>query len=319
VEDEIQLGLQAWCRASAERVLASLWESEVAQLCGQRWRPKAGIQVARAGACRSDITLAGRRVRIRRPRVRSRDGREIELTTYRFVSTRDVLDRDAIAAITSSGCIGSAPVSGDAMTRRFLGSVAADLRAALTEPRPELRACLILGHVAFREHGVLVALGLAPGGAGGIVGLQPGSSDNSHALARLLDDVSERTGHPPRLLVIGENPPLEAAARQRFGPSAPVYRCPIEKRRRVVGLLPAALQPAALQELRAAYQIGAEARAKRTLQALARGWARQHPKAAVALRDGLADTLTLHRLGAVSKRRRRTSVGPARPRPSARS
>ena len=45
VEEEIQLGLEGWCRDAAERVLADLWESEVAQLCGQRWRPKAGIQV----------------------------------------------------------------------------------------------------------------------------------------------------------------------------------------------------------------------------------------------------------------------------------
>jgi transposase-like protein len=118
--------------------------------------------------------------------------------------------------------------------------------------------------------------------------------------------------------VVGEDPALEAAARQHFGPSVPVYRCRIERRRRVVGLLPAASQPGALQELRAAYQIGTEARARQALQTLARGWARQHPEAAEALRDGLADTLTLHRLGAVSKRRPRPSAEPRRPRARAR-
>jgi hypothetical protein len=323
VEEEIQLGLEGWCRDAAERVLADLWESEVAQLCGQRWRPKAGVRVARAGACLSDITLAGRRVQVRRPRVRSRDGREIELATYRFVSSRDVLDRGAIAAITSHVCVGSTPASGDAITRRFLGSVAADLRAALTEPSPEFRAGLILGQLTFREHGVLVALGLAPGGTRRVLALQPGSSDNTSALAALFQDTSHRTRHPPGLLVLGEDPPLEAAARQHFGASVPVYRCPIEKRRRVVGLLPAASQPAALQELRAAYRIGAEgigaeARARRALQTLARGWARQHPEAAEALRDGLADTLTLHRLAAISKRGLRPSAERQRPRPRAR-
>jgi hypothetical protein len=315
VEDEIQLGLEQWCRSSAERVLASLWETEVARLCGQRWRPKAGIKVARAGACLSDVTLAGRRVRVRRPRVRSRDGREIELSTFRFLRARDVLDRDAIAAITSSVCLGSTPASGDAITRRFLDSVAADLRAALTEPSPGFHTCLILGHVAFREHGVLVALGLTASGTIRLLALQPGSSDNGPALATLLRDVARRTAHDaPELLIVGEDPPLEAAGRRHFGASVPIYRCPIEKRRRVVGLLPATLQAVALQELRAAYQIGAEARARRTLQTLARGWARQYPGAAETLRDGLAETLTLHRLGAASKRRRRASVEPMRPR-----
>lgn len=317
VEEEIQLGLEAWCREAAEPVLAELWESDVAQLCGERWRPKAGIRVARAGACISDITLAGRRVRVRRPRVRSHDGREIELATYRFVSRRDVLDREAIAAVTFSVCVGSAPGGSDAITRRFLGSVAGDLRAALTKPSPEFSACLILGHAAFREHRVLVALGLGPDGARRPLGLEPGSSENAAALAALLRDVGHRSARrPPALLALGEDPLLEAAARRHFGASVPVYRCPIEKRRRVVGLLPGASQPGALAKLRAAYQIGAEARARQALQSLARGWARQHPEAALALRDGLAETLTLHRLGAITKRR--PSAETLRPRPRAR-
>jgi hypothetical protein len=317
VEEAIEHGLDDSCRDAALRVLASMWEGDVTQLCGPRWRPKQGVRVARAGACRSDVTLAGRRIQVKRPRVRSED-REIELPTYRFVSARDVLDRKAIAAVVASVCGVGTPAGGDAVTRRFLDSVAHELRSALSQPGPHFSSSLLLGGVTFRDHAVLVALGFAPGGASRLLALQAGSPENGSATAALLRDVSSRTdSRAPALLAVGEAPTLAAVARRAYT-SVPVYRCPTEKRRRVVALLPADLQAGALDALHAAYQLGSEPRARRALQTLARRWARAQPAAAGALRDGLAETLTLHRLRAAAPRRR-PSTEPRRPPPRPRA
>ncbi|MEN8184721.1 MAG: transposase [Myxococcota bacterium] len=304
----------SWCVETAGQVLSAMWEQDVAQLCGERWHPKTGARVARAGACSSDITLAGRRVRVRRPRVRSRDGREIELPTYRFVSRRDPLDAVGLDQVASAVSTGAAPETAprEAQPRRFLADLTRRLQTALAQPSWEYCPCLLLGELTFREHYQLIALGLTPDGGRRLLALRAGSAENPGAARALLEDLSDRSAplHAPELVIVGERPGLDAAVRRHF--EAPtVYRCPVEKRRRVIGLLPPEDQPGALRALRAAYQLESEARARRALEGLARSWAGAHSRAAQALRDGLGDTLTLHRLRGAS------GVRPRRPRPEA--
>ena len=117
--EEIEAGLIAWCAQAGRRVLQELWEADVEALCGQRWRPRPRSRVARAGWCYSEIAIGGERAKLRRPRVRSHKGREVELPSYRAAAERDLLDRDTVEAVVSAITTGSSPgnLGGDRIGR----------------------------------------------------------------------------------------------------------------------------------------------------------------------------------------------------------
>ena len=89
---------------------------------------------------------------------------------------------------------------------------------------------------------------------------------------------------------------LRKAIREHCGRAALVHRCQIHKARNVLEHLPDAMRPRIGRALEEAYALPDAALAERRLTQLAAGLERMHPGAA-ALREGLAETLTLQRLG----------------------
>jgi len=76
-----------------------MMEQDREGLCGPRWKRDSDRSAGRAGTTESKVTLGGRRVPIRRPRVRSRDGREMRLPSFAFAASRDPLDRHIMNAV----------------------------------------------------------------------------------------------------------------------------------------------------------------------------------------------------------------------------
>src|SRR5208282_4142456 len=64
-------------------------EAERAALCGARYLHIADRQALRAGHVASSLVLGGRRVAVSRPRVRSIEGHELRLPSWREWSARD--------------------------------------------------------------------------------------------------------------------------------------------------------------------------------------------------------------------------------------
>jgi transposase-like protein len=100
----------------------------------------------------------------------------------------------------------------------------------------------------------------------------------------------------PLLFVVDGAPALWKAIRAAC-PLAVLHRCQIHKRRNVLDHLPDAMRPSVRRALDEAYHLGDAALAERRLERLAAGLEATHPGAARSLREGLADTLTLQRLG----------------------
>src|ERR1022692_4210593 len=71
-------------------------EAERAALCGARYEHLADRQALRAGHVASSLVLGGRRVAVSRPRVRSVEGRELKLPSWREWSARDPLEARAL-------------------------------------------------------------------------------------------------------------------------------------------------------------------------------------------------------------------------------
>ena len=63
---------QALCIDAGRQVLGAMMEHERTVRCGPKWKPSEGREAERAGSTRSLIVLGGRKIEMKRLRLRSR-------------------------------------------------------------------------------------------------------------------------------------------------------------------------------------------------------------------------------------------------------
>ena len=145
----------------------------------------------------------------------------------------------------------------------------------------------------------VVALGITTEGVKVPLGLWEGSTENAAVATALLSDLVDRGLDVGQgvLCVLDGAKALSKAVRDVLGADTPVQRCVRHKERNVLDHLPERDRPALKRRLRAAWKLDDRAAALGRLQALADELARSHPGAAASLREGMAETLTVTRLG----------------------
>jgi putative transposase len=90
-------GLLALAVGTGLQVLEAMLAADVARLVGPKGRHNPDRAAVRHGSEPGQVTLGGRRVRIRRPRVRSADGtRELPVPTYQAFAPTELLDQLAL-------------------------------------------------------------------------------------------------------------------------------------------------------------------------------------------------------------------------------
>jgi hypothetical protein len=90
-------GLLAPAVGTGLQVLQAMLAEDVAWLVGPKGRHLPEWTAVRHGSEPGQVTLGGRRVRVRRPRVRTADGsREVALPTYQAFAATDLLDQLAV-------------------------------------------------------------------------------------------------------------------------------------------------------------------------------------------------------------------------------
>jgi putative transposase len=315
--EHLREGLLAASVAVGLEVMDELMAAEVSELAGPRGRHDRGRTAMRHGTERGAVTLGGRRLPIRRPRVRTADGSaEVPLATYGAFSGSDLL-ADGIVARMLAGlstrryAAGLEPVgaavearaagtSRSAVSRRFVAATSARLTELLSRPLDGQRFLVVyLDGFGMGEHLLVGALGVTADGTKVPLGVAEGTTENAAVVGALITDLRERglDASAGLLFVIDGGKALRAAIRQVFGTGVPVQRCRRHKERNVTEHLPEVERPLLLRRLRAAWAEPDPARAKGQLEAIARGLAHRRPGAAAALREGLAETLTVNRLG----------------------
>jgi putative transposase len=79
------------------QVLQAMLAEDIARLVGPKGRHNSERTAARHSSEPGQVTLGGRRVRVRRPRVRTVDGtRELAVPTYQAFAATDLLDQLAV-------------------------------------------------------------------------------------------------------------------------------------------------------------------------------------------------------------------------------
>jgi transposase-like protein len=299
---------------SGLQVLAAMLEEDRGQLCGERYSRSTDRSAYRFGHADGELALGGRRVRIDRPRVRSKQGHELQLPTWQHLAKEDPLDDRAteqmlIGVTTRKYRRSLEPLpeqveergtSKSAVSRRFVSRTKAQLSKWMKRDLSALALCvLMIDAIVLDEHAVLVAIGIDESGHKQVLGVHEGATENATACTALLTDLRERKLdlERPLLVVIDGAKALRKAVREVLGPQAVVQRCQIHKMRNVTEHLPERERKRVAARMRAAYQCAEAQRAKRLLKGLAKQLEMEHPSAAASLREGLEETLTVVELG----------------------
>ena len=77
------------------QVLQAMLEEDRTAIGGQRYQHQIERQASRAGTVPSEVVLGGRKVALRRPRVRVK-GEEVALPTFRAMASEDPLNRRVV-------------------------------------------------------------------------------------------------------------------------------------------------------------------------------------------------------------------------------
>jgi Transposase and inactivated derivatives len=115
----------------------------------------------------------------------------------------------------------------------------------------------------------------------------------------LLEDVVRRGIDTKRnyLFILDGSKALRSAVARVFGEDVKVQRCQMHKRRNVKGHLPLKHQSTIDARIKAAYNMSSYEEAKESLSLTVKYLDKINPSAANSLREGLEETLTIHKLG----------------------
>jgi putative transposase len=313
---EVQEGLLALAVGTGLQVMSAMMEADVIAVCGPKGRQDPARIASRHGYGAGSVSLGGRRVPVERPRMRGSDGSgELPVPSYELFSRTEVLGRMAMERMlaglsTRRYPAGLEPVgqrieqtatstSRSAVSRRFVAQTETALAQLLAADLSDLDlVALMVDGVHFGEHTCVVALGIGIDGTKHPLSLVEGSTENATLVTELIVGLRERglDVTRPILVVIDGSKALRRAVLDVF--DRPVIgRCQLHKIRNVEDRLPEKLRSVVASRMRRAYQADSAVAAEAELCALAAELDKTHPGAAASLREGMAETLTVLRLG----------------------
>jgi putative transposase len=297
-------------------VLAELMEDEVDEVVGPKGKQNPGRTAVRHGHEDGEVTRGGRRVAVKRPRVRTADGEaEMPLGTYEHFADRDPLSRLVLEQMLSGVSTrrfqrtrepvgedvdaGARSTSKSSVSRDFVAKTKENLMELMSRRLEDVRlAALMLDGIELKGHCCVVALGVDTEGVKHPLGLWDGSTENATVTRELLTNLVARGLDLEQgvLCIIDGGKALRKAINEVLG-RVPVQRCIRHKERNVLDHLPERDRPQVKARLRRAWADDDHDRALNQLQLLAGELERSHPGAAASLKEGLAETLTITRLG----------------------
>src|SRR3954453_23801780 len=281
-------GLLALAVATGLGVLTAMMDQDVTGLCGPKGRHDPQRTAVRHGSEAGSVTLGGRRVPVRRPRVRAANGGgELAVASYEQFSSTEILGRMAMERMLAKLSprryrVGLEPVGGpveakatstskSAVSRRFVQATEKALGELLAADLSGLDlVALMVDGVHFAGHLCVVALGIGIDGTKHPLGLVEGSTENTTLVTELIVDLRERgldTAKPIQAVLDGSKA-LRRAVLDVFD-HAVIARCQLHKIRNVEDKLPQKLRSVVAGRMRRAYHADSALAAEAELSALA--------------------------------------------------
>jgi transposase-like protein len=191
-------------------VLSSMLEEDVDEVVGSKGKWNRDRTAVRDGREEGSVTLGGRRVEVKHPRVRTADGEhEVPLQRYEYFADRDpmsrvVLERMLAGVSTRRYRRTQEPVGEEvevrarstskwAVSRTFVERTREALGELISRQLADLRlAVMMLDGLDLKGRMMIVALGITTEGVKVPLGLWEGSTENATVATALLSDLVER-------------------------------------------------------------------------------------------------------------------------------
>ena len=201
---ELREGLLALAVGTGLQVLDVLLEESVTALAGPKGRHDPDRTAVRHGHVGGSVTLGGRRVPVRRPRVPSADGAcELAVPAYEHFSSTEVLSclamEKMLAKVSTRRCrLGLEPVGAhvearaistprSAVSRRFVEATEHAFGELLADDLSELDlVALMIDGVHFGDHVCVVAMGIDMTGRKRLLSITEGDTENATVVKDLL-------------------------------------------------------------------------------------------------------------------------------------
>lgn len=287
-------------------VIRRVMEEEIQQKLG----PWGKQSVYRHGSQPGYVVYNGRKVSLERPRLRSREDREVPLSSYGAFQkngkmqqavarqlTRQCSTRDYQGAIDS--CLKGYGIKRSSVSRHWKAATAKEMEQLMQRPVPKDLLVLMIDSKFFGGDCLVAAIGLDLQGKKHVLGLWHGATENATVVKGLLEDLVARGLETERklLVVVDGAKALRKAVQLVFGEQAVVQRCRIHKLRNILDQLPKDKHGQVRWRLRMAWANKDVKMAEKELRKIAKSLEEAWPMAAASLLEGLEETLTVQRLG----------------------
>ena len=310
VMEELGVEFHAFATSAGVLVMKGLMEMEEKSLAGERRSRE--TEINRWGHDAGSVMVGGQKVTILRRRLRTREGKEVSLSSYgrfhqnddraravyeRLISGVSCRDYEQTIEAVADGY----GVTKSVVNREMVRATAKDL-AELCERELsglDIRVLVVDG-IRVGKSLLIVALGVDFTGQKHLLGFREGSTENERVCLDLLHDLRRRkldtTSHP-MLAVIDGSPALRSALDEFFNTTVEIHRCHQHKIRNVLGYLPKEYHREYERRMRAAWSMVEYDKSQKALRDVLRDLQRVNIQAAGSLEEGFEETLTLHRLG----------------------
>ena len=236
--------------------LAEMMEEDATTVCGARHRRHGDRRGYRWGRTHSEIGYHGGKVKVARPRVRDRAGKEVSLESWQALRDGNLLLEWALnlmvlnvstrkyhrAVRLPEGDLAKARGDGtskSAVSRRFVALSRKKMKAWLASDLSELDLLVIqIDGLHVGDHVLMAAIGVDGNGDKHVLAVVEGATENTVVVQALIDNLLARGLDPtlPRLFIVDGAKALSKAIRNTFGVAAAIQRCQVHKGRNIIDL-----------------------------------------------------------------------------------
>lgn len=288
----------------------NLLQDEVTRLAGLP--RKHGKINTRWGHQPGSVYLLDQKIPVDVPRLRNKElNREIALENYRKFQEPHKLDEQLFLKLlnglsthkyreSAELCPEAFGLSASSVSKRFRRWSKQYLEKLLSRRLDQYDfAAIFIDGKRFAKDGLVIALGVTLDGKKIIVGIEQMNVENAKALNQFFDKLIERGLRYEEgiLFVVDGSKGIIKAVETKFKDHGLIQRCQQHKKENVASYLPLDSQRLYRIKMSQAYSQETYDDAKNALHKIALELDTVNPSAAASLREGLEETLTLHRLG----------------------
>lgn len=290
-------------------VVGALLDASARRLTGEPHQGRAQGNYVRHGRQSGAVYLGGSKVRVERPRVRTKSGKEAKIPAYEVLSSDEEdgkkVMRAAMAGVSTrkygKAVEDAAEVAGNSksnLSKRLVEETGAALESLMERPVPKDLLAIVMDGIRLGEQVVLGAVGIDSKGKKHVLGVAEGTTENSEVVGDLLRSLIRRglSVKEKVLFLIDGSKALRAAIKRVCGDHHEIQRCREHKIRNVTDRVAKTKVSYIHSFMRSAWKLPFEQGMARMKQ-LSKELEISHPDAARSLLEGLEDTFTVNRLG----------------------